>query len=229
MADKLSRATELYWTALLKAGDWDPDEHPRAGTGPNRGWFAEKPKDPNLPAKRGWPVPSVNQKAKEWIAKAAGEIVPRAGRLFLYSVPVVDAIAAFVDAIGIEDLNGGEDRLVAQMRTNFDPPKTLEELQKTPTENILGYERHHIVEQTDANIAKVLTLLGLQKFGREKIEDPSNIAWVPRLKHELISADYSSNVAGEGTPTRRESLSQSDFATQRAAGLEALRRREVLK
>jgi hypothetical protein len=69
----------------------------------------------------------------------------------------------------------------------------------------------------------------LEKFGREKIEDPSNIVWVPRLKHELISADYSRNVAGEGTPTMRQSLSQSDFATQRAAGLEALRKRGVLK
>jgi hypothetical protein len=117
------------------------------------------------------------------------------------------------------------------MKTNYDPPETLEELQKAPTENILGYERHHIVEQTDANITKDIELPGecVQKFGRDMIEDPSNIVWVPRLRHELISADYSSNVAGKGTPTVRQSLSQSDFATQRAAGLEALRKRGVLK
>ena len=231
MADKLSRATELYWTALLKAGDWDPDEHPRAGTGPNRGWFAEKPKVPNLPAKRGWPLRSVNQKAREWIAKAAAEIVPKAGKLILYGVPVVDAVTAFAEAFKPTELNGGENRLVAQMRTSFDPPKTLEELQKTPTENFLGYERHHIVERTPANIEKVIELMGgwLEKFGREKIEDPSNIAWVPRLRHEQISADYSRNSAGEGTPTVRENLSRSDFATQRAAGLEALKKYGVLK
>jgi hypothetical protein len=138
---------------------------------------------------------------------------------------VVDAISAFVETLSPTELNGGEDRLVAQMRTNFDPPKTLEQLQQTPTENILGYERHHIVEQTDANIEKDMQLADdcLEKFGRDKIEDPSNIVWVPRLKHELISADYSRSVGGEGTPTVRQSLSQSDLSTQRAAGLEALR------
>ena len=196
LAERLSRATELYSSALLKADDWDPDEHPRAGTNPNPGWFAEKPKDPNLPAKRGWPLPVVNKKLKKWIAERAGELVMDAGRLLMRGIPVVDAISTFVETLSPTELNGGEDRLVAQMRKNHDPPKTLEELQKEPTENILGYERHHIVEQTDANIKKDIEPLGehLQKFGRDIIEDPSNIAWVPRLKHELVSADYSSNV-----------------------------------
>jgi hypothetical protein len=230
-AEKLRLAVDLYWSALLKADDWDPDEHPRTGTNPNPGWFAEKPKDSNLPAKRGWPLPVVNKKLKKWIAERAGELVMDAGRLLMRGIPVVDAISTFVETLSPTELNGGEDRLVAQMRTNYDPPKTLEELQKEPTENILGYERHHIVEQTDANIKKDIEPLGerLQKFGRDIIEDPCNIAWVPRLKHELVSADYSSNVAGPGTPTLRQSLSQSDFATQRAAGLAALRKRGVLK
>jgi hypothetical protein len=72
---------------------------------------------------------------------------------------VVDAISTFIEVLSPTELNGGEDRLVAQMRTNYDPPKTLEELQTKPTENILGYERHHIVEQTDANIQKDLAHL----------------------------------------------------------------------
>jgi hypothetical protein len=129
------------------------------------------------------------------------------------------------------ELNGGEDRLIAQMKTYYEPPKTFEELQKEPTENVVGYEQHHIVEQTDANIKKDIHLPSefLEKFGRDMIEDPNNIVWVPRLRHELISADYSRNISGAGTPTLRQSLSQSDFATQRAAGLDVLRNRGVLK
>jgi hypothetical protein len=152
--DKLGLAAELYWSALLKAGGWDPDDHPRAGTKPNPGHFAEKPKDPNLPARRGWPLPAVNEKVKEWIAEAAENIIPKAGRFLLDGLPIVDAISTFVSVLEPTDLNGGEDRLVAQMRTSFDPPKTLQELQQTPTENILGYEQHHIVEQTPDNIKK---------------------------------------------------------------------------
>src|ERR1700683_1098600 len=36
----------------------------------------------------------------------------------------------------------------------FQPPKTLDELQQVPAENILGYEQHHIVNQNPANLAK---------------------------------------------------------------------------
>ena len=229
--DRVALAAELYWSALLKADDDWNEKHPRTGTKPNPGQFAGKPKEPKLPSKPGWATRLANSKAKEWIAEIAGDIVPKAGRLFLGALPIVDAISTFVYALGPTELNGGEERLVAQMRTNYDPPKTLEELQKEPTENVLGYERHHIVEQTDGNIAKGFELLGerFQKFGRDMIEDPSNIVWVPRLRHELVSADYSRKVPGEGTPTLRQSLSQSDFATQRAAALEALRKRGVLK
>lgn len=233
-ADRLSLATELYWSALLKADDeWD-DKHPRTGTKPNPGWFARKPGEPNLPGKPGWPLPAVNAKARQWIAKVAKEeIVPKAGRLILEGIPIVEAISAFVDALEPTDLNGGEDRLVAQMRANFDPPKTLEELGQPPTENPLGYERHHIVEQTDNNIQKGVDLIDtrLVRFGRDKIEDPSNIVWVPRLKHIEISGYYSSKPDGSGinTPTVRQQLSTQDFAAQRAAGLEALRKYGVLQ
>jgi hypothetical protein len=229
-ADRVALAVELYCSALLKADDdWD-EKHPRTGTKPNPGWFAEKPEEPKLPSKPGWPVPAANGKAKAWIAEVAKKIIPKAGRLLLDGVPVVDAISAFVGTLKPTDLNGGEDRLVAQMRTNFDPPKTLEELQQAPTENLLGYEQHHIVEQTDDNVAKDIDQISsrLEKFGRDMIDDPSNIVWVPRLKHEQISGYYSSKPVGSPS-TVRASLAQLDFATQRAAGLEALSRYGVLK
>ena len=45
------------------------------------------------------------------------------------------------------ELNMGEQRAIDQVRASVDPPKTLEELQQDPTQNALGYEQHHIVEQ----------------------------------------------------------------------------------
>ena len=44
--------------------------------------------------------------------------------------------------------------MVEQARSSLDPPKTLVELQTPPTENVFGYELHHIVEQNPSNIAK---------------------------------------------------------------------------
>jgi hypothetical protein len=79
--DRMALAAELYWSALLKADDDWNEKHPRTGTKPNPGRFAEKPKDPNLPAKRGWPLPVVNKKMKTWIAERVGEMVVDAGRL----------------------------------------------------------------------------------------------------------------------------------------------------
>jgi hypothetical protein len=204
--ERVSLAAELYWSALLKADDDWNDKHPRTGTKPNPGWFAEKPKDSNLPAKPGWATSVANEKVKKWIAEVGGKVVTKAGRLVIEGIPVVDAISTFVDELEPTELNGGEDRLVVQMRANFDPPKTLDELQEEPTENIAGYERHHIVEQTDDNIQKLFETKGvyLAKFGRDKIEDPSNIVWIPRLKHEQISGYYSSKPGGPGALTVRQ-------------------------
>ena len=39
----ICRAAELSRSGLLKA-NWDPAKHPRTGTEPNPGWFAQKPK-----------------------------------------------------------------------------------------------------------------------------------------------------------------------------------------
>lgn len=119
----------------------------------------------------------------------------------------------------------GEQRLIDQMITSLDPPKTLEELQARPTENVLGYDRHHIVEQNDYNLKKHL----IEKFGRERIEDPDNIAWVPRFRHEQITNDYNGNTKGPGSPTLRQSIRELDYDQQRAKGLEKLREYGVLK
>lgn len=238
LGDVAELAARLYWSGLLK-GDWDPDQHPRTGTKPNAGWFAPVPKEPKPPAKPGWPSKAVNAKVREIVEEIAAKIAARAELLGLGLIGDAAFIAAEIDdaikvirwAFRADELNQGEDRLVAQMKANFDPPKTFEELQKPPTENVLGYEQHHIVEQTDDNIKKdnQTETVYIEKFGREKIEDPSNIVWVPRLKHEKISGYYSSKPGGPGTSTVRDALSALDFDAQRAAGLDALRTQGVLK
>jgi hypothetical protein len=234
----LRRATELCWSGLLKVDDDWNEKHPRTGTKPNPGQFARVPKEPKLPAKPGWPSKPVNSamrtKIKEVAAKVA-QMVPAlalgpVGEALLILGEIDTVLEGLKAAFGISALNQGEDRLVAQMKTNFDPPKTLEELQMTPTKNILGYDRHHLVEQNDDNIAKSDVDAWFEKFGREKIEDPSNIAWVPRLKHEKISADYSKkdNTDPKGR-TRRAVVKAMDFEAQRQEGLQKLREYGVLK
>ena len=94
----------------------------------------------------------------------------------------------------------------------------------------LGYEQHHIVEQNPANIAKAPDDLDLEKFGRAMIDDPSNLVWVPRLKHELITALYNSkDEDGLQGRLHRQVINAMDFDAQYQAGLAALQRFGVLQ
>lgn len=212
----IALATELYRAGILK-GDWDPSKHPRTGAPPNPGWFAEVPKEPKVPAP-GWPSRGVNMLIRDQARRLAAAITER-GSLVLTG-PVGDAIVGFLDAFSPTELNRGEDRAIAQFKSYFDPPKTLQELQ-LPNPDKLGYERHHIVEQNPGNRAK---------FGDLAIDDPSNIVYIPRLKHEEISAYYNSKPDGASSDeTFRDSIADLDFQAQRQEGLAALRNVGVLK
>jgi hypothetical protein len=214
------RALDLYASGVLKA-DWDPSKHPRTGVPPNRGRFALKPKPPPVPSvkpRTGWPAPKVNTAARKGFAEAAS-IFAKTGRFLFWGMPVVEGILAFIEAFSPTELNSGEDRLTAQLKAALQAPKTLEELQQEPTENNLGYEQHHIVGQTDDNLAKK----ALEKFGSEAINYPSNIIWIPRLQHECVSAAYSRNSDGVGSLLVREVINKLDFSQQREAGLKILR------
>jgi hypothetical protein len=220
------RAIELYRSGLLKA-DWDPAKHPRAGAPPNPGWFAPKPKPPSVPSvkpRTGWPLQHVNTAARGAVEEAAG-IFAKTGRFLLLGLPVVDGIVAFMQAYGPTELNQGEDRLTAQLKSALQAPKTMEELQQEPTQDNSGYEQHHIVGQNDDNLAKE----ALEKFGSDLINDPSNIIWIPRLQHECVSAAYSRNSDGPGSALVREVINELDFNQQREAGLKILRDCGTLK
>jgi hypothetical protein len=115
-------------------------------------------------------------------------------------------------------------------RTSLDPPKTLAELQQQPTENLGGYEQHHVVGQNRYNLAKSPLEVAVEKFGQDAINDRSNLVWVPRLKHELITGFYNSEFPGDPQKRPRwKVVSEWDFESQRRYGLMALRLFGVLK
>lgn len=121
-------------------------------------------------------------------------------------------------------------RAIQQSKASLDPPKTLVELQTPPTDNVLGYDQHHIVGQNRDNVLKTPIKVSVEKFGWNLIDAPSNLVWIPRLKHELITGYYNSKV--EGDPygrLRRQIINEGDFAAQREAGLQALRLFGVLQ
>jgi hypothetical protein len=220
----MALAVELAASGLLK-GDWDPAKHPRTGEKPNPGWFAEVEREVReITARmRAWPSPQFN-KALRTLVK---DVAEKGGLSELG--PYGDAVALvweLAQQLGPSTLNDGEQRAIEQTDAYFDPPKTLEELQRPPTQNILGYERRHIVEQNDDNVEKE----GVAKFGRDAIDDPSNMVWVPRLKHEQITG-YFNEIDGDDPQERRRRIviGEDDFETQREKGLAALRKFGVLQ
>ncbi len=101
-----------------------------------------------------------------------------------------------------------------------DPPKSLEELQRDVSAPGLGYDRHHIAEQTAA--AK-------DGFARELIDAPENLVLIPKMKHWEINAWYQTENPDFGGQTPREYLSGKSWDERRAVGLEALKKFGVLK
>ena len=186
-------AAQLFASGLLK--DWDPAQHPRVGDKPNPGWFAAKPVDPNAPLPA---VPAKPSLVRETLRVARGEAralikseaekVVAGGRLALWAIPEFKLLVeTAIEILDPSPLNVGEQQALDQIRAAMDPPKTLDELQQPPNENVLGYQRHHVVEQNPDNVAKSAAVAPIDKFGRPAVDDPSNLVWVPTLKHEQIT------------------------------------------
>jgi hypothetical protein len=101
-----------------------------------------------------------------------------------------------------------------------DEPKTLEELQRAVQESKPGYDIHHIAEQTAA-----------ERFGftRSQVNDPENLARVPRLRHYEITGWYGTANDSYGGLSPREYLSDKGWDERRRVGLDALVRFKVLR
>jgi hypothetical protein len=216
-SDDAALAVLLESSGILR-GEWNPDDHPRMGTPPNPGWFAPVPKEPKPPAKGRYST-TVGRAIRVFIRKYAARVGFGA-----IGGPITEGITAFLNAFSPTELNQGEDRALAEMHAYLDPPKTLEELQRSPGGP--GYDEHHIVLQHDANIRKRKEFV---KFGREKIDDPSNLVQIPRIKHEEVNAYYEAKSACNPAMTRREWISQFDYETQYRYGLDVLRKFGILK
>lgn len=222
LEDEVRLAADLFWSSLLK-GEWDPSKHPRTEEPPNPGWFAPVPKEETTPeSRRGWPPPIVNKAFRNLVARIA-ERGPLIGVAALG--PIAEATILLYEVLNSTPLNEGEDeRLAAQWRANLDPPKTFEELQKQPIDDILGYDQHHVVERNPDNLER----RDLEKFTSAVIEDPDNLVWIPRLKHEQITSYYNSKPNPSGL-RQRDIINALMFDEQRAIGLKQLRDRGILK
>ncbi len=232
----LELAARLFESGLFK--EWDESKHPRLGGPPNRGRFAVNPDKgelavPSEPAPRpsapGGPAWSYRKVARVLIRQAA-KAVAKTWSLAAWSSPILKAIEIGAMILEPAPLDLGEQQVLERLRASLDPPKTLDELQTAPTQNELGYEQHHIVEQNPANIAKSPIEIVVEKFGRDVIDDPSNIVWIPRLQHELITAYYNSTDKDDPDERlHRQVVNDMDSNGQREAGLAALRKFGVLQ
>lgn len=236
-------AMELFLSGLLKDEDFEA-KHPRTGAPPNPGRFAPKPRpDPKIPATKpnGWNWPS--RKANEIIRKVYKDFLRRSierppveGGEARGVLGLADMAAAVWDVLRGdapgENFEACQKRVDAQLAAASHPPQTLDELKVQPCDNVRGYEEHHIVEQTPANLSKTDAIefrLSL-KFGVDLIMSPDNTVWIPRLTHEQITRKYNSKDPNDPAGrTYRQIVSEMDFYSQREAGLQALREFGALK
>ena len=229
-------AERLFDSGLLK-GAWDESLHPRTGEAPNRGWFAIKPDASRSGASTpgsDWPSKVINfvirSGALEWMLRVA-ETDPRTRTAAMIVELTFEALVWLRNEFPDEDVDAGQARAADQIHANFQPPRTLAELQTPPQDHLLGYELHHIVEENPANVAKDDRVAErARKFGYDALDDPSNVVYVPRLKHELVTAAYNSAyLDNPAYPRTRVVVSAMAFNDQREAGLRALREAGVLQ
>lgn len=102
----------------------------------------------------------------------------------------------------------------------LDVPKSLEDLQRAAEVARPGYDRHHIVEQSSAE---------LDNYPRRMIDDPDNLVSIPRMKHWEINAWYQTRNSDFGDVSPRDYLRGKDWDERRRVGLRALKRFGVLK
>lgn len=106
------------------------------------------------------------------------------------------------------------------IKSYFDGPKTLEELQAAAKNPQTGYEIHHIVEQTPAE---------KDGYPRSQIDADDNLVRIPTLKHWELNRWYEKPNEKYGGLSPREYLKGKDWETRRKVGLDGLREVGVLK
>jgi len=108
----------------------------------------------------------------------------------------------------------------AEIETQLDPPKTLEELQEAVDVDRPGTQKHHIVEQGPAE---------RDGFQRSQIDAPDNLVRISKQKHQEISEWFSRKNVRYGLETPRDWLRGKSWEERRAVGIEKLIDVGVLK
>jgi hypothetical protein len=111
-------------------------------------------------------------------------------------------------------------RALPYIRAYLSPPKTLIELQQDVLNPQVGYDIHHIVEQTPAR---------KEGFSDEKIDGPDNLVRIPTLKHWQINGWYGRGNDEFGELSPRDYLRGKSWEDRRRVGIDALIRFGVLR
>jgi hypothetical protein len=106
------------------------------------------------------------------------------------------------------------------IRAYLSPPKTLKELQQDVLNPQIGYDIHHIVEQTPAK---------KEEFSDDIIDGPDNLVRIPTLKHWQINGWYGRRSEEFGGLSPRDYLRGKSWEERRRVGIDALTRYGVLK
>lgn len=110
--------------------------------------------------------------------------------------------------------------LLPTIKSSFDSPRTLRELQDAVANPRPGYDIHHIVEQTSAE---------QDGFSRAVIDAPENLVRIPRWRHWQINGWYMTKNKDYDGLSPRDYLRGKGWDERRRLGLDALVQHGVLK
>lgn len=162
---------------------------------------------PDIPEEGPLTTQAVNDFAKAaawWLAKATAREI------------INPTVGTFINAI---EAAYWLHKVYPYIRAYLDPPKTLDELQRTVSNRARGYDTHHIVEQGPARRSG---------FPRSLIDAAENLVRIPTLKHWEINAWYGRSNKDFGGLSPREYLRGKDWAERVRVGRIALSRYGVL-
>jgi hypothetical protein len=249
VADLASSFDRFAETAdwLDKAGDWDPDKHPRWPQGSNEG----RPGRFRSADKPGPSVPTPPAPDRHGIGGNGGPPllddappVPAEDPGPSFRWKIIKTVATWAAKraaiMAGEDIVGGPVGLLlnaAQMaswiyrdvpyiQAYLDPPQSLEDLQSAAQEPARrGYDVHHIVEQASGRSGEIPTDL---------IDSGENLVSIPTLRHWQLNSWYQTPNgnfldANGNSMAPRDYLKGQDYDKRRQVGLIGLRAVGVLK
>jgi hypothetical protein len=177
--------------------DWMPGAQYAANTGRRPPTLGHNNPPKDIPPERP-EDPSARTRA----IRAAGKILEK------ISHPVARAAALLTILEGAPWLRGRQ----AEIETQLDPPKTLEELQKAVRVARPGTHVHHIVERSAEG----------DGISQAKINAPNNLVRIPKQIHEKITQWYSTKNVDYGDQAPRDWLRGKSWDERRALGIKKL-------